>query len=294
MLKTAFVTVALLFAACAPTVRAQVPVPALEARVTDLTGTLTAGQQSALEDKLAAFEARKGAQLALLILPTTQPEDIAQFSIRLADAWKIGRAGPDDGVVLIVAKDDRAMRIEVGRGLEGAVTDVTSGRIINDTIAPLFKQGDFYGGVNAGLDQLVRVIDGEPLPPPDQRWQRRARRPIPVPAIVIGFLAFFGVFNAMVGRIIGALIAGVCAAIVVWWLLAQVLPTAGVGVGVFLAALLTGFYGLSEITRRGGGGSRVLRDFTRGGGFGGMGGRSSGGFGGGGGSFGGGGASGRW
>jgi uncharacterized protein len=116
--------------------RAQVAIPKLEARVTDLTGTLTASQQSSLEEKLQQFEARKGSQIALLILPTTQPEDIAQFGIRLAEAWKIGRAKVDDGAILIVAKDDRTMRIEVGRGLEGALPDITAGRIINDTIAP--------------------------------------------------------------------------------------------------------------------------------------------------------------
>ena len=160
-MKAALLTLALLLAGHAPAAHAQIPLPQFEARVTDLTGTLTAAQQSALEEKLAAFEARKGAQIAVLILPTTEPEDIAQFGIRLAEAWKLGRAAPDDGAILIVAKDDRAMRIEVGHGLEGALTDITSSRIINDTIAPLFKQGDFYGGINAGLDQMIRVIDGE-------------------------------------------------------------------------------------------------------------------------------------
>ena len=147
----------------APAAHAQIPLPQLEARVTDLTGTLTAAQQSALEEKLAAFEARKGAQIAVLILPTTEPEDIAQFGIRLAEAWKLGRKGVDDGAILIVAKDDRAMRIEVQYGLEGVLTDATASRIINDTIVPLFKQGDFYGGINAGVDQMLRVVDGEPL-----------------------------------------------------------------------------------------------------------------------------------
>ncbi len=304
-MKTALATLALLIAVWAPRVSAQVRVPALEARVTDLTGTLTAAQQSALEDKLAAFEARKGAQVAVLILPTTQPEDIAQFGIRVGEAWKIGRAGPDDGVILIVAKDDRAMRIEVGRGLEGAVTDVTSGRIIRDTIAPLFKQGDFYGGVNAGLDQLVRVIDGEALPPPDQRWQRSAHGQVPWIWVVVGFAAFFGFFNPFIGRFGCALIAGVCAARVTWWLMSMYLPMLGAGVGVFLAALLFEFSVGPDLLGAGSSrGGRVWRDLGRGGGFGGLGGGSGGsrggfgggggGFSGGGGSFGGGGASGRW
>ena len=145
-------------------------IPPLEARVTDLTGTLTAEQQSTLDAKLAAFEKRKGSQLAVLIVPTTQPEEIEQYSIRVAEKWKLGRAKPDDGALLLVATQDRRIRIEVGRGLEGALTDLTSKRIVADTITPLFKQGDFAGGINAGVDQMIRVVDGEPLPPPDEQW----------------------------------------------------------------------------------------------------------------------------
>ena len=161
--------------AAAPPALAQIPLPKLEARVTDLTGTLTAAQQSALEEKLTAFEARKGAQIAVLILPTTEPEDIAQFGVRLMESWKLGRKGVDDGAALIVAKEDRELRIEVQYGLEGVLTDATSGRIINETIVPLFKQGDFYGGINAGVDQMLRVVDGEPMPEPDQAWKAERR-----------------------------------------------------------------------------------------------------------------------
>jgi uncharacterized protein len=146
--------------------QAALPVPKLTARVTDLTGTLTAEQQSALEEKLSAFQARKGSQIAVLVTSTTAPEEIEQYSIRVVDQWKLGRANIDDGALLIVAKHDREMRIEVGKGLEGALTDITSNRIITETITPLFRQGDFYGGINAGLDQMFRVIDGEQLPPP--------------------------------------------------------------------------------------------------------------------------------
>src|SRR5882672_1516681 len=189
--KAALISLALaLSASLASPADAQIPLPALEARVTDLTGTLTAAQQSALEEKLSTFEERKGAQIAVLMLSSTQPEAIAQFGIRLAEAWKIGRAVPDDGVILIVARDTRAMRIEVGRGLEGALPDVTASRIINDPIAPLFKQGDFYGGMNAGLDQMIRVIDGETLPPPDPNWKRDvADRGGPYPLLLMIFLA---------------------------------------------------------------------------------------------------------
>ncbi len=147
------------------------PVPKLETRVTDLTGTLTAAQQSTLEEKLREFEARKGSQLAVLLVPTTQPEEIEDYAGRVRDQWKLGRKGVDDGALLVIAKNDRAMRIEVNRGLEGALTDVTAHRIIDETITPLFRQGDFYGGINAGLDQMIRVVDGEQLPPPDRTWQ---------------------------------------------------------------------------------------------------------------------------
>ena len=200
-MKAALLTLALLLVGHAPAVHAQVALPPLESRVTDLTGTLTAAQQSALEEKLAAFERRKGAQIAVLILSTTEPEDIAQYGIRLAEAWKIGRATPDDGAILIVAKDDRAMRIEVGRGLEGVLTDITSSRIINDTIAPLFKQGDFNGGVNAGLDQMIRVIDGEALPEPDQAWKREEpTRLLPFPILLMGGLVLVTFLRGVIGK----------------------------------------------------------------------------------------------
>ena len=137
---------------------AEVAVPPLKSRVTDLTGTLDAGEKSALEQSLAAFEAKKGAQIAVLLLPTTQPEAIEQFGIRLAEAWKIGHQGADNGVIVIVAKNDRKMRIEVGYGLEGAIPDAVASRIIAERMAPLFKQGDFFGGLRAaieGLDQMT-------------------------------------------------------------------------------------------------------------------------------------------
>lgn len=289
-MKAALVTLALLLAGYAPGAHAQIPLPPLEARVTDLTGTLTAAQQSALEEKLAAFERRKGAQIAVLILSSTEPEDIAQFGIRLADAWKIGRAAPDDGVILIVAKDDRAMRIEVGRGLEGALTDITSSRIINDTIAPLFKQGDFNGGVNAGIDQIIRVVDGEPLPAPDQSWQRNPARGLPFPMLLFGGLIAVTVLRGLIGRGPAAGVIGVAGAGFAYWATSHLLLALGAGVGVFLLALLVSFGAGSGF---GGGSGRVFRDIGRMGGSGGGFGRG-GGFGGGGGGFGGGGASGRW
>ena len=289
-MKAALLTLALLLVGYAPAVRAQAAIPPLESRVTDLTGTLTAAQQSALEEKLAAFERRKGAQIAVLILATTEPEDIAQYGIRLAEAWKIGRAEPDDGAILIVAKEDRAMRIEVGRGLEGALTDVTSSRILDDTIAPLFKQGDFNGGVNAGLDQMIRVVDGEALPEPDKDWtHEEPTRILPFPILLMGGLFLVTFLRGVIGKAPAAGVIGLGGAGYMYWATSQLLVALGSGVVVFLVALVVSFGVGSGYGGRGG---RVFRDIGRTGGFGGGGG--GGGFRGGGGSFGGGGASGRW
>ena len=148
---------------------AQVPVPPLTGHVTDQTGTLSAEQKATLEQTLTAFEARKGSQLAVLMVATTAPEEVEQYALRVAEQWKLGRKKVDDGAILVVAKNDRAMRIEVGYGLEGALTDLTSKRIISESILPRFKGGDFYGGITAGVDQIIRVVDGEPLPAPTAR-----------------------------------------------------------------------------------------------------------------------------
>lgn len=268
------------------------PVPALEARVTDLTGTLTAPQRAALEEKLAAFETRKGAQLAVLIVPTTEPEAIEQYSIRVVDAWKLGRKASDDGALLLVARNDRRVRIEVGRGLEGALTDATSNRIIDEAILPLFRQNDFYGGIGAGLDRMISVIDGEPLPEPATATQNRGgglADKLPFLLVVI----FIGapVLRAVFGRVSGSVLAGGGAGLLVW----AVTGLAGVAIA---AALIT----LLFMVAGGPGGSRHWSSHSRYGGFGGGwggggfggGGFGGGGFGGGGGGFGGGGASGRW
>ena len=145
-----------------------VPVPPLRAHVTDVTGTLSGPEQQALEQKLAGWEAQKGGQFAVLIVPTTKPEAIAQYSQRVTDAWKLGRQGVDDGVLLLVAKDDKKLRFQVGKGLEGALTDVTAKRIIEEVIVPLFRQGNFAAGINAGADKVIGVVAGEALPPPSR------------------------------------------------------------------------------------------------------------------------------
>src|SRR5258708_4957862 len=167
----------------------EVAVPPLSAHVTDLTGTLAAQQIRDLESRLAAFERDKGSQIAVLMLPSTQPETIEEYSIRLADAWKIGRARVDDGVILVVAKNDRKLRVEVGRGLEGAIPDAIAKRVIAEVIAPHFKANDFYGGIVAGTGALMKLIDAEDLPPPPSApLITRAPPPTPFPAISLLFV----------------------------------------------------------------------------------------------------------
>jgi len=272
-----------LFAAAAAT--AEVAVPALTARVTDLTGTLAAAQRDALEAKLSAFERAKGSQVAVLLVPTTQPETIEQYGIRVADAWKIGRGGAiDDGVILLVAKDDRALRIEVGYGLEGALPDAIAKRIIEEAIVPRFRTGDFYGGISDGVDQILRVIEGEPLPAPSARGVGDLPRGdllwmiIPLPILVGGLVRLIH------NRWSGGTVAGALAVGLGWWL------THALQIGI-VAAFFAAFFVLAA----GSGGRRgwSSRGGFGGGGFGG-GGFGGGGWSGGGGGFGGGGASGRW
>jgi uncharacterized protein len=266
------------------------PVPPLQSRVTDLTGTLTAGEQTELERKLAAFEERKGSQVAVLLVATTQPEAIEQYSLRVVEAWKLGRAKPDDGALLLLAKDDRTLRIEVGYGLEGALTDATSNRIIQETMVPLLRQGGYAAAINAGVDQMIRVIDGEPLPAPDKRWQRNGGGLGNLfPILIVGFLIGSSILRGILGRTAGAVVSGGLLGVIVWFLSQVLLISIGAGVIAVIAALIFGAAGGSGWTAgpRGGFGG------FGGGGFGG-GGFGGGGFGGGGGGFGGGGASGRW
>ncbi len=260
---------------------AQVPVPALAGHIIDQTGTLTTEQKVALEQTLTAFEASKGSQLAVLIVPTSAPEAIEQYALRVAEQWKLGRKKVDDGAILVVAKNDRTLRIEVGYGLEGALTDATSNRIINETIVPRFKQQDFYGGLTAGVGQIIRVIDGEPLPAPSRNTagiggdiQRY------VPLVFILALAVGGVLRSVLGKVPGSLVTGGVVAVIAWFV-----------VGAVSMAAIAGVFALFITLVGGGMGGHGLGGFY-GGGRGGHGG--GGGFRGGGGGFGGGGASGRW
>ncbi|MGX9389678.1 TPM domain-containing protein [Nitrobacteraceae bacterium UC4446_H13] len=266
---------------------ADVAVPPLTGRVVDQTGTLTSEQIATLDGTLQAFEQRKGSQIAVLIVPTTEPETIEQFSIRVAEAWKVGRKKIDDGAILVVAKDDRRLRIEVGYGLEGALTDVTSKRIIDEIITPKFRQGDFAGGISAGVDRMIGVIDGEPLPEP-KRQQQSANifdnLESVGPVAFFAVLVFGGIFRAMLGRLLGAAVTGGLVGLVIWFLAGTLTVAAIVGVIAFVFTLI----GDSVVSSGGG------RGGWSGGGGGWSGGSSGGGFSGGGGSFGGGGASGRW
>ena len=235
---------ALLLAAAAPQdVAAQTlqPVPALTARVTDLVGALTPAERSALESKLAAFEARKGAQIAVLLVSTTAPEAIEQYAIRVVDAWKLGRAEPDDGALLLVAVQDRALRIEVGRGLEGALTDLVANRIIDETITPRFRQGDFAGGISAGVDRMIAVVDGEPLPEPEARPSGPQDLGGMLPMLFFVVFVASTILRAMFGRALGSLATGGVAGGLAWFFTQLLGVSVGVGLVGLVLSLVMGF-----------------------------------------------------
>jgi uncharacterized protein len=271
-----------------------VAVPGLKARVTDLAGTLTPDQAAALEAKLAAFEQAKGSQVAVLIVPTTRPEDIEQYGIRVGEDWKLGRKGVDDGAILLVAREDRKVRIEVGYGLEGVLPDATANRIIDEDIVPKFRAGDYYGGIDAGVDRMLRVIEGEALPEPAQRAARGSGGlGNLLPFLLIFALVGGSVLRRLFGRVVGALATGGLVGIVTWLIISVIGLSVFAGVVAFVFSLASGMGGGS------GGNGWYSGRHGRGGGFpGGFGGGGfgggGGGFGGGGGGFGGGGASGSW
>jgi uncharacterized protein len=272
---------------------ADVAVPQLTGRVVDQTGTLSSSDIAALSQKLRDFEARKGSQIAVLIVPTTQPETIEQFSIRVAEAWKIGRKKVDDGAILVVAKNDRHLRIEVGYGLEGALTDVTSRRIIDEDVTPKFRSGDFAAGIEAGVDRMIRVIDGEPLPAPSRSVSFGSWHDIePLFYFVLfGPLVVGGFLRAMFGRLLGSVVAGAIVGVLAWFVLDSAVIGLGVGVLGAILTFIADLFGIGAGTGSSRGGA-----WSGGSSSGGWssGSSSSGGFSGGGGSFGGGGASGSW
>jgi uncharacterized protein len=266
---------------------AEVSVPTLKARVTDLTGTLTSSQAQALESSLREFEQRKGAQIVVLVVPTTQPETIDEYSIRVADAWKIGRGKIGDGVVVLLAKNDRAWRIEVGRGLEGVIPDAVASRIGREIMVPHFAEGDYYGGLTEATRALMRLIQGEPLPPspvPGQDY-----RHILVPLLIVALFGG-GVLSRLLGAGGGALGTGALVGFVAWALTGLLVVAVIAGLIGFVFAL---FAAVGGARHRGGWGGPLGAGWG-GGGWSGGGWGGGGGFSGGGGDFGGGGASGRW
>ena len=271
------------------------PIPPLTARVTDLTRTLSAAEQQALEAKLADWEARTTNQLAVLMVPTTQPEPIEAYSIRVADAWKIGRKGNDNGALLLIAKNDRKMRIEVGYGLEGTLTDVTSRRIIAENVAPLFREGKFAAGIYAGVDRIISVVaEGKPLPPPPSRAAPAAAVggfdleswlvPLLVLVTVVG-----GILRAIFGKLPGAMIGAGIIGTAAWFVVGSLVIALVAAIVAFVVMI---FFAAGGGLPGRGRGPMSSGGWGGGGGF--SGGGGGGGFSGGGGSFGGGGASGGW
>lgn len=261
-----------------------IAIPVLKTRVTDLTQTLSVEQQSQLETKLANFEQQKGSQIAVLIIPTTQPEDIAQYSIRVAEAWKLGRKKQDDGILLLVAKNDRKMRIEVGYGLEGAIPDLIAKRIITEVMSPSFKQGDFYGGINNAVDKLIGLVNGENLPTPEAKSHKASNFDNIFPLLLFGGLISGLFLRSILGNFMGSAVNGGLLGIAVWVL--------GLAIGgALVLGLLAFFFTMMMGTRNMNGFSNYP---TMGGGLGGGFGGSNDSFSGGGGDFGGGGASGDW
>jgi len=270
---------------------ADVAVPPLTGRVVDKTATLSSSDIATLDQTLKDFEARKG-QVAVLIVPTTQPETIEQYSIRVAEAWKIGRRKIDDGAILVVAKDDRKLRIEVGYGLEGALTDATSKRIIDEVITPKFRNSDFGGGISDGVNRILRVIDGEPLPAPAPRQQQNTGFLSHIdpfnPFLIVAVIVVGGIMRGVFGRLFGSLATGGLVAALFWFIAASLALSAISGIIAFFVTMFSDAMTSSGGVGRGGGW------VSSGGGYSGGSSSSSGGFSGGGGSFGGGGASGSW
>lgn len=283
LLKAAWVALALL--SVSPT-HAVVSIPPLTARVTDQTHTLTSEQQASLEKILRDFETKKGSQIAVLMIDTTAPEPIEQYALRVVEQWKLGRQKIDDGALLIIAKSDRSLRIEVGYGLEGVLNDAVAKRIISDIITPRFKEADYYGGIRAGVDAMLGVIEGEALPAPVAKSSDAQEKLSDYwPLLLVAALVIGSFLRRLLGRLPGAMATGGVIGLLTWLILSALSLAVLAGVLAMLVTLLGGRRGLFGGGFGGPGGP---------GGSGGGNGGGGGGFSGGGGGFGGGGASGRW
>ena len=263
----------------------EIAVPPLKQHITDLSNTLDAEQKSLIEIILSTLEKTEGSQVAVLIVPTTQPETIEDYSLRVVDKWKIGRKNIDDGVLLLIAQNDRKIRIEVGYGLEGAITDLSAGRIIKEYITPEFRRGRFYEGILAGVGQIANLIKGEPLPAPttnqgDSGFNLHKNFPL----LIIGLSFLSGILAPIFGRIITPSLITVGGTSFTWFTSHDL--GLSITVAILLGIITLKFSDSNSSSYRDGGGY--------GGGFGGGGRSSGGGFRGGGGGFGGGGASGGW
>ena len=261
-----------------------VAVPTLSTRITDLTQSLSQADQAQLEQKLAAFEQQKGSQIVVLIVPTTQPEDIAQYSIRVVDTWKLGRKGVGDGVLVLIAKDDHKMRIEVGRGLEGAIPDLYAKRIISEDIAPKFKQGDFVGGLNEGIEKLIGLVNGEALPAPSKVALGGNNIESLLPLLLFGGLISGMLLRSLFGTFLGSTFNGGLVGGVVWMLGLALSGAAILSVIAFFITIMLGSRGFGGMPIGGSSGGWNSGGSSGGSSWGG----------GGGGDFGGGGASGDW
>jgi uncharacterized protein len=273
-------------------------VPPLTAHVMDQTGTLNAAQLQALEAKLTVFEQARGAQVVVLMLPTTAPEDIAAYAQRVGDSWKIGRKAIGDGLLLVVAKNDRQVRIETTKALEGAIPDLAARQIIDSALTPRFKQGDFAGGLDAAADQIIALISGENLPAPAAR-SAGAQNNKGFNWMDLAVFLFFAVpvgarvISSVVGRKAGSVMTGGAVGLLTWIFTGSLLIAGIAALAGIVFALISSLGALGSGGRSsgwGGIGGGHGRSGSWGGGGGGGGGFSSGG----GGNFGGGGASGRW
>jgi uncharacterized protein len=285
------------FAAVAATPTEPIPVPRLTAHVVDLTGTLSAAERDALDAKLRAFESARGSQVAVLLVPSIGPETIEEFAGRVTDEWKLGRKGVDDGVLFVIAKQERKLRIHTGRGVQGTLTDALAKRIVSDIVSPHFRNGDFAGGLDAGVDAIMKAVEGEALALPAPKAHGRVDALsshsdllflglflIPVVAVVL---------RGMLGRFLGAGATSGIAGVAIWLLFGSLAVGLIAALFAFLFTLFTGS-GLARGVGRGGlGGAYIPGGWGGGGGFSGGGG-GGGGFSGGGGSFDGGGSSGSW
>jgi len=258
------------------------------ARLTDSAGVLAPAQRSALQERLAAFEAARGSQVVVVVVPSTQPEPIEDFAHRLGEAWKVGRRDIGDGVLVIIAVQDRHVRIDVARALQGAIPDVMASRIIREKMAPRLVAGDYDGAISAALDGLFALIQGENLPAgpgaqqePDTASGDLLQRLAP---FVIGGVIIGSLLRRLLGAI-GALVAAGGAAAIAGLVLSSTVLAAGVGLAVFLFTIFSGPLLLATQVLGGPGGRGGFS-----GGLGGGGGFRSGG----GGDFSGGGASGNW